>query len=456
MEESAIADNGHDPFVRSTAAVLSACASELTRHDTQPAVKKFLLECERFVADNVAYFRVEETLARLQYSKNASAFGQAIAGLAGARSSDSPDSFVAGNLSGFRWIPEVNSLFEECSVRAGLSLEDGRGGSLEVSPVLSAVHVVESAGAVFFSEGLALQSDGREVRLTAVPAEEFAVSAGLHGVLTECSYSGGWLSFCPNDRCVMRLSLAEGTVVAEVPGKPKMTVPVDGVGKLVEDLRSTGGIRPNDMARVERFVRLVSEREGLAEIDGAVRISDHKKGISATVFVTEQGVFVQRRNPAMGLNVVAKLDPAAAIEEVRGFVGYDIAGMVKHLTDTPASALDEEIARAEEKLAAVDGLAAERGVTDQAVVERAKEAVRARIGVLLEKKAAGKKDDLEGFSPGEAAEDFSSHNGDAKKGEKLKVRSVEYTKGGPNDEIEVVLSDGRMTRTAKKNVLATA
>lgn len=462
-----LAPSKHDAFVRVFVTLVDECRRELAKYDV-PAIRSFLAECQAVLDDNRTYIEIEETISNLEYSRNAGSFERAMADLRKASASDTPDFFVAGNLGGSRWIPEVNRLFEAAQSRTGGTARNNRAGFTVSTP--RSVVITEGNTRSFFSDGLVIEASDA-LRLKSITEAVATAGARQDFLEQQCSATGEVVTFYPSTRCAMHGSLTEGTVTLTIDGV-QQDVAVGGVENM---LRLSGAVRLSEMHKVSEFLTLLAERDNIADIDFATHVRDARKDVSATLFVFEGKVYVQMRNKAMGRNSFEEMTAENAVEELRRFVGYDVTEQVKHLfsgeADETAKAQDalrlaeSRVQQIEDRIARVAEIAAERGVTDPSRIEAAKallesELVKAREDLAahmssLDEAKKGKKDDADGFVPGEAAEDFASESGDVKKGTKLKVRAIDYTAGGGDDEVEYIVDGtGKAGKTAKQNLKA--
>lgn len=456
----------HDSLVRRGAAFVAECRRELSKYADAVPVKEFLAECSALLEDNVTYIAIEEAISSLEYSRNAAAFDRAIADLRRASASETPDFFIAGNLSGSRWIPEVNTLFEAAQNRVGSPSRDNRAGFSISKPI----SIIVSEGGVrsFFSDGLVIEvNDG--LRLKPV-TEAVTVAGSKQDFLERCTAGGGLLTFYPSHTCSLRGSLTEGTVSLAIDGV-QHDVDVASIENMV---RLSGAVRLSEMQGVSDFLSLVAERDNIAEIDFATHLRDARKKVSATLFVFEGKVYVQMRNKAMGRNSFEEVTAEDAVEALRRFMGYDVTEHVKHLftgeADQEAKAREAlqiaegRVQQIEDRLARVPEIAAGRGVTDPSRIEAAKAMLESELAKAREELAAcmsavdegkGKSKKEDGFAPGEAADDFKSASGDVKKGTKLKIRAIDYTSGGEDDDVEYIVDGTAETgKTLKKNLKA--
>ena len=467
LDES-MAPSKHDAYVRVFVRLIGECQGELSRY-TAPAIVAFLGECKALLDDNSTYIAIEETIASLEYSRGGvGAFERAIEDLRKASASETPDFFVTGNLGGSRWIPQVNSLFEAAQSRTGSSSRDNRAGFTVTTP--RSVVITEGGTRSFFSDGLVIETGADGLKLKSLTEAVATAGARQDFMEQQCSHTGDVVTFYPSPRCAMTGSLTEGTMTVSIDGT-KQDVDAAGVENF---LKLSGAVRLSEMGRVSEFLSLVAERESIADIDFATHIRDARKEVSATLFVLEGKVYVQMRNKAMGRNSFEEMPAADAVEALRRFIGYDVTEQVKHLfvgeADAEAKAKEAlqlaegRVQQIEDRIARVAEIAAERGVTDPARIEAAKAMLESELAGAREQlsacltslnEAKGKKDDAAGFTPGEAVEDFESASGDVKKGTKLRVRAIDYTAGGGDDEVEYIVDGtGQTGKTSKKNLVA--
>jgi hypothetical protein len=132
-------------------------------------------------------------------------------------------------------------------------------------------------------------------------------------------------------------------------------------GKLVEaaeletHLLKTGLFKFNEVGKINVINRAIAEGAEIKDIDFAYKVESKKfKGVSTTVFTIAENIYIQKINPAMGLNEFVKAESAEnAVSIVKEFMNYDITKSLSKLLETEEaqkSKIAEENSKIERKI----------------------------------------------------------------------------------------------------------
>jgi len=370
LDESYSAESNleYDAYTTASQAMLESLRLSLSRYSHDSRIDQFLKECAAFVSDNAMHLMIESAIQRLSTSRDKPAFKSAIESLRKASNSEAPAFYIKENLASSRWVPSVDFLYSQSLQSVG-SIDDSKS-PFTVSKIVSVVEKVDGS-ALFFSNGLVLESNGKDIKVSEKRPSEKSIE--LQKVLESCRFDGDRITCYPNRRTTVSHDFASNEYFVNGAKSDPTTIQ--------SRLLANGLARLDEMSTVDAFMELVSESSPMTEIDFGYRVDSNNGQKSASVYKVNGEVFLQKKDRNMGTNSIERMPVNESIDAVKSFMEYDISESVKELLpveqkkavdhSAEIKKLEERINYAEKKLESLVSIE-KSGTVNEANIEKAR------------------------------------------------------------------------------------
>jgi hypothetical protein len=368
-----------DSYLLGRVAILESAIKELKAYSWMPQVKTFITEGEDFIKSNQTYILIESVIRDLEVDRNKSYYTKAITALREASNSENPVFAVVDTMESEVWIPLVKRLYEYCNTQKGAI--NGQNPNFKVSKIYSPVEAIDENTFAFASSGkfLVVSEDGAITESTNPASDDFT---SLVRLAESAKFANNTMRVYPNPNSVLDIAFGEETKVSLN-------------GKLVESsnitsqLMASGIVRMNEQEKLAMIGRAINEGSKIKEIDFGYKVtSSIFEGLSATIFNTNDRIFIQKVNKGMQENsIVEAANATEAVDIVKTFMNYDISESLNHLLENEKAEVERKTAELNkvegrvkfiiEKLADIE--AAEKTLGKSEFIDQAKSLLESQL-----------------------------------------------------------------------------
>jgi hypothetical protein len=368
-----------DSYLLGRVAILESAIKELKAYSWMPQVKTFITEGEDFIKSNQTYILIESVIRDLEVDRNKSYYTKAITALREASNSENPVFAVVDTMESEVWIPLVKRLYEYCNTQKGAI--NGQNPNFKVSKIYSPVEAIDENTFTFASSGkfLVVSEDGAITESTNPASDDFT---SLVRLAESAKFANNTMRVYPNPNSVLDIAFGEETKVSLN-------------GKLVESsnitsqLMASGIVRMNEQEKLAMIGRAINEGSKIKEIDFGYKVtSSIFEGLSATIFNTNDRIFIQKVNKGMQENsIVEAANATEAVDIVKTFMNYDISESLNHLLENEKAEVERKTAELNkvesrvkfiiEKLADIE--AAEKTLGKSEFIDQAKSLLESQL-----------------------------------------------------------------------------
>lgn len=303
--------------------IASGLFKELSNFMWLDFIKESLQEVVDFVQENYMSFEVESVARNLQKTNESSFYGPAIVKLneiKGLTESEIREQIKYG-MDALTWVPQVKALIETVnSIEGNLSASNDATISRKYSPVL------EQNGKVYFYLSGAVYCVHESTITMIDPKTMGALFLTLISVTENFKFGPGTMTLYKGKDTV-DITLTESGPVFKHNGKE---IAVKEGNDIRNYLLSTGAFRINETSALDMVVKAFENVEQFVELDFVHSVNSRiHKGVTTNVIKLDETIYVNRVNPAMGVNEMIKAETAShAIELVKEYVNYDISAVI--------------------------------------------------------------------------------------------------------------------------------
>ena len=440
-------------------AILRDVCNEMKQFDWLAEVSNFINEAFAFAKENELAFAVLNTLEAIRTNKNQKSFTAAINSLEEIKdlSESELKKAIPSRLKQHSWVPGIKELVSLSENLSGSNNTTDKNftNKRPVSPVLE-----NENGETIFCVGnrVYAMNESEEIRLAKNDeiSNEFARLTQLSENFT-VTEKGLRLS---ENGCNIDLNrIEEGETT-------KTEIVVDGElvseANLAAKLMANGKFRYGQYDTIKVLEHAINKIDNLYELDFVETIkSNVYEGVEVNVMKTENGVYINKINPAMNENVLIKPETATdAINLVQEFVNYDITNSVQDILEGEAK-VEADRAKTEENIyERIDYIKneisklSELNMDDMAEIKEAKkilndalEAEQARLNKMFKSKNVTMHEASDAdYVPGELKMKTKGY----KPGTKIQINAGQYTEAGTKDMISVILPSNEVVEVQKK------
>ena len=438
---------------------LATICNEMKSYDWLAPVDAFINESIKFAKENELAFAVLNTLENIRTSKDQKSFAAAINSLEEIKdlSESELKRAIPSKMKKHAWVPGVRALVEmsETLSNTNKSTDKKFTNTRPVSPVLE-----NENGETIFCVGnrVYAMNESEEIRL----AKNDEISndfAKLIQLSENFTVTEDGLRHTSNNCNIDINRVEEGEEV-------KTEVYVDGElvkeSQLAATLMANGKFRYGQYDTIKVLEHALNKIDNLYELDFVETIkSNVYEGVEVNIMKTENGLYVNKINPAMNENVLIKPETATdAINLVQEFVNYDITNSVQDILEGEAK-IEADRAKTEENIyERIDYIKneisklSELNMDDMAEIKEAKkilndalEAEQARLNKMFKSKAVTMHEASDAdYAPGELKIKVNGYG----PGTKVQVNAGQFTESGTKDMVSVILPSNEIVDVQKK------
>ena len=337
------------------------------------------------------------------------------------------------------WSAELRSILNEMKA-------EGMGANQSKAVVQKIITPMISEGnkVLFHLHGKNWSFDGRNITEAHVTDSRFTQVLAALGMFRQMNES--LVMFGENGK-TLDINLTEGTIklgTLDLTGKTATVVKESLIANKVFSFREAW--------KADRIATLVENFDMVGELDTALGLSSTEfLNVYLTMLAVEEGVWVNKVNPAMKLNEMKFFTTAtAALKETKEFIGYDATsylaksliaeGHKTALVEQKRSIINDELSFLENKreqinsaisrIGRVDELATALSLVEGEITKKEKEL---QLTYLSEKKTK-----LDYLNSGYTEATIDVNVGSYKKGDEVMVNAEEYASLGDNDLVDVI------------------
>ena len=438
---------------------LATICNEMKSYDWLAPVESFINESFKFAKDNELSFAVLNTLETIRTSKDRKSFKAAINLLEELKdlSESELQKAIPSRMKKHTWIPGIKNLIGLSENLSGSNSTTNKSftNSRPVSPVLE-----NDNGETIFCVGKRVYAmdENEEIRLAKNNeiSNDFAKLIQLSENFT-VTESGLRLS---ENGCNIDLNRVEEGE------ETKTEVYVDGElvkeSQLAAKLIANGKFRHGQYGVIKVLEHALNKINNLYELDFVETIkSNVYEGVEVNLMKTENGLYINKINPAMNENVLIKPETATdAINLVQEFVDYDITNSVQDILEGEAK-IEADRAKTEDNIyERIDYIKneisklSELNMDDMAEIKEAKkvlndalEAEQSRLNKMFKSKNVTMHEASDAdYAPGEIKIKVSGYA----PGTKVQVNAGQFTESGTKDMVSVILPSNEIVDVQKK------
>ena len=424
-------------------------------HDWMQPISELRSYINSIYSDNKWSFRVNEAIESI--SKRSNSMESKLAIELTSLISESEDvvkSGISTIASKNPWSPECRAIINEMKEEAKGADQSKARVTRIFTPMLS-----ESNGVVFHLHGKNWKFDGKGIEEAKVTDLRF--NQVLEGLRMFTDKGDSLVLFGESEKA-LEINLDEGTIKL---GDLDMTEMEAGTVK--EALVANKFFSFRDAWKADRIAVLVEHFDMVGELDNALGLTSTEfLNVYLTMLAVEEGVWVNKVNPAMKLNEMKFFPSAtAALKEAKEFIGYDATAylaeaLVKEghktaIVEKQRAAINGEISFLEEKKGQINAAIARIGRS-----EELSEALKMVESELMKKEkelqstyVAEKKTKLDYLNMGYTEATIDRPAGSFKKGDEVMVNAEEYASLGDGDLVDVVNVDTLESEMIKRGKL---
>jgi len=319
--------------------------------------------------------------------------------------------------------------------------------------------VTEGNRVVFHLHGKNWSFDGRKITEAHVTDSRFTQVLAALGMFRQMNES--LVLFGENGK-TLDINLTEGTVklgTLDLTGKTATAVKESLIANKVFSFREAW--------KADRIATLVENFDMVGELDTALGLSSTEfLNVYLTMLAVEEGVWVNKVNPAMKLNEMKFFRTAtAALKEAKEFIGYDATsylakalvaeGHKTALVEKQRSIINEELSFLESKREQINSAIARIGRVDELA-----QALSLVEGEITKKEkelqltyVSEKKTKLDYLNSGYTEATIDVNVGSFKKGDEVMVNAEEYSSLGDSDLVDVINAKTLKSDLIKRGLL---
>jgi len=304
--------------------------------------------------------------------------------------------------------------------------------------------ITEGNRVVFHLHGKNWSFDGRKITEAHVADSRFTQVLAALGMFRQMNES--LVMFGENGK-TLDINLTEGTVklgTLDLTGKTATAVKESLIANKVFSFREAW--------KADRIATLVENFDMVGELDTALGLSSTEfLNVYLTMLAVEEGVWVNKVNPSMGLNEMKFFRTATqALKEAKEFIGYDATsylakalvaeGHKTALVEKQRSIINEELSFLESKREQINSAIARIGRVDELA-----QALSLVEGEITKKEkelqltyVSEKKTKLDYLNSGYTEATIDVNIGSFKKGDEVMVNAEEYSSLGDGDLVDVI------------------
>jgi hypothetical protein len=337
------------------------------------------------------------------------------------------------------WSAELRTILNEMKA-------EGMGANQSKAVVQKIITPMISEGnkVLFHLHGKNWSFDGRNITEAHVTDSRFTQVLAALGMFRQMNES--LVMFGENGK-TLDINLTEGTIklgTLDLTGKTATVVKESLIANKVFSFREAW--------KADRIATLVENFDMVGELDTALGLSSTEfLNVYLTMLAVEEGVWVNKVNPAMKLNEMKFFTTAtAALKETKEFIGYDATsylakslvaeGHKTALVEQKRSIINDELSFLENKreqinsaisrIGRVDELATALSLVEGEITKKEKEL---QLTYLSEKKTK-----LDYLNSGYTEATIDANVGSYKKGDEVMVNAEEYASLGDGDLVDVI------------------
>jgi len=424
-------------------------------HDWMQPISELRSYINSIYSDNKWSFRVNEAVESI--SKRSNSMESKLAIELTSLISESEDvvkSGISTIASKNPWSPECRAIINEMKAEAKGADQSKARVTRIFTPMLS-----ESNGVVFHLHGKNWKFDGKGIEEAKVTDPRF--NQVLEGLRMFTDKGDSLVLFGESEKA-LEINLDEGIIKL---GDLDMTEMEAGTVK--EALVANKFFSFRDAWKADKIASLVEHFDMVGELDNALGLTSTEfLNVYLTMLAVEEGVWVNKINPAMKMNEMKFFPTAsAALKEAKEFIGYDATAylaeaLVKEghktaIVEKKRAAINGEISFLEEKKGQINAAIARIGRS-----EELSEALKMVESELMKKEkelqstyVAEKKTKLDYLNMGYTEATIDRPAGSFKKGDEVMVNAEEYASLGDDDLVDVVNVDTLESEMIKRGKL---
>lgn len=337
------------------------------------------------------------------------------------------------------WSAELRNILNEMKAEAKGANQAKASVQRIITPMLS-----ESGRVVFHLHGKNWAFDGKKITEAHVVDPRFGQVLEAINMFKQL---GEALVMFGEAEKALEINVTEGTVKL---GGLDLTQ-LDAIG-VKEALLANKFFSYRDVWKADRIAVMVENFDMVGELDNALGLTSTEfLNVYLTMLAVEEGVWINKVNPAMKLNEMKFFRTAtAALKEAREFIGYDATsylakslvaeGHKTAIVEKQRAGINDELSFLESKreqinaaiarIGRVNELASALGLVESEITKKEKELQQTYI---VEKKTK-----LDYLNSGYTEATIEKPVGSFKKGDEVLVNAEEYSSLGDSDLIDVV------------------
>jgi hypothetical protein len=352
------------------------------------------------------------------------------------------------------WSAELRAILNEMKTE-----EKGANQAKAVVQRVITPMISEGGQVVFHLHGKNWAFDGQNITEANVTDARFGQVLSALGLFRQVNES--LVLFGENEK-TLEINLTEGTIKLgslDLSGKTATAVKESLIANKVFSFREAW--------KADRIATLVENFDMVGELDSALGLSSTEfLNVYLTMLAVEEGVWVNKVNPSMGLNEMKFHRTAtAALKEAREFIGYDATsylakalvaeGHKTALVERQRSIINDELSFLESKreqinlaisrIGRVDELAQALSLVEGEITKKEKEL---QLTYVSEKKTK-----LDYLNSGYTEATIEVNAGSFKKGDEVMVNAEEYASLGDSDLVDVINPKTLKTELIKRGML---
>ena len=303
--------------------------NELAPFNWLEVVKESIDSIVGFANENYMSFEVDSVLKRLQSNKSTTMYSSAIDTLNDIKDLSESEirESIKYKINGLNWVPEVKYLVEKLnSIENNLSDSTEASVSRKYSPVIENEH-----GVCFYLTGNTYAIKENNLNIIN-PKELGALYLTLIAVTENFKFGTGRMTYFKGNNAI-EFSLNESSG-ADFKFNGKL-IEIKESNDIRNFLLSNGSFRVSDTSELDMVVKAYENINSFVELDFVSSINSRQyKNLTVNAIRLGENVYINRINPAMGINEMIKAESAIeAIDLVKEYINYDIKSKVTDLLE---------------------------------------------------------------------------------------------------------------------------
>lgn len=337
------------------------------------------------------------------------------------------------------WSAELRSILNEMKMEAKGANQPKASVQRIITPMLS-----ESGRVMFHLHGKNWAFDGKRITEAHIVDPRFGQVLEAINMFKQV---GEALVMFGESEKALEINITEGTVKL---GGLDLTR-LDAIG-VKEALLANKFFSYRDAWKADRIAAMVEHFDMVGELDTALGLNSNEfLNVYLTMLAVEEGVWVNKVNPAMKLNEMKFFRTAtAALKEAKEFIGYDATsylakslvaeGHKTAIVEKKRASINEELSFLESKREQINAAIARIGRVDElaSALTLVESEITKKEKELQLTYVAEKKTKLDYLNSGYTEATIERPVGAFKKGDEVMVSAEEYSSLGDDDLIDVV------------------